>query len=368
MKRISVFLTIVVALLFVGCRQQPSEVEYFPFCSEKNGFWGMMSPDGDVLVDGRFMYPPVYASRGVFLAQEDPDAFGFYKTNKKVERINSDRYVEAQPFRYDNYTAVRREGDNYFTIIDIEGNRVSVLPDSIIDIGLFAHGVAPFMVDHVVPRMGYVDYQGRVVIEPRYNFATNFRCGVALVEGVSDGDHHISVINPLGDVIYNIDSRYTPIHAEYSDNLLAVVNDSRQIGFLDTQGRMVIAPGDKFKYAVSHNPATIPYKFKAGRAIYTDGFHYGLIDTRGRIVVPAQYVNIYLGEGGMFVAENKEHNWGCIDGNGEVIIPFEHLPGVIRQSVTPHAIIMQNEAQRYRIINHKGEVISRPFENYQIQK
>lgn len=352
--------------MFTACTKPRNEVQYFAFRSEKTGFWGMISPEGDVLVDGRFMYPPVYASRGVFLAQEDAEAFGFYKTDKNVQRLNNDRYVEAQPFRYDDYTAVRCEGAKYFTIINIEGEKVAVLPDSIVDIGLFAHGVAPFMIDYIEPRMGYVDYQGRIVLPPRYTYVTNFMCGVALVEFVQDGEHNVSIINPQGNTIYTFAPLCKPLYPEFSDNLLAVINAEGQIGFLDTQGRMAIAPSHKWRMSISHNPSTTPYIFKAGRAIYSDGFHYGLIDRNGRIVVPAQYLNIYLGEGGMFVAEDKEHHWGCIDGDGKMIIPFEHLPGVIRRSITPNAIIMQNEAQRYRIINHRGEVISKPFENYQI--
>ena len=83
------------------------------------------------------------------------------------------------------------------------------------------------------------------------------------------------------------------------------------------------------------------------------------------MVVPAEYLNIYLGEGGLFAAEDRNHKWGCIDSKGNIIIPFEHIPGIIRPSITPHCIVMQNEAQRFRLLNDKGEVISKPFANYQ---
>lgn len=366
MNRIIILLTIALTLLFSSCSQHNEEVEYFAFRSTQTDFWGMMSPDGEVLADGKFMYAPEYASRGVFLAQEDDGVFGFYTADRKLQRIGNDRYIMAQPFRYDDYTAVCREGDTHFTIIDNQGREVASLPDSIIDIGLFSEGVAPVMVDNIESLMGYIDYQGRMVIAPRYSYATNFRYGVALVKECS-GDRLLSVIKPDGSVVYRFDDQWHPWAAEYSDGLLAVVNSRREIGFIDTKGNLVIAPSDKLRLSRPHNPATVLYTFKAGRAIYSDGFRYGLIDKKGRIVVPAQYRNIYLGEGGLFVAENKDRRWGCIDSDGREVIPFEHLPGVIRRSITPHTIVMQNEAQRYRLINDRGEVISKPFENYQIK-
>lgn len=367
MNRIIILLTISLTLLFPSCSQPDAEVEYFAFRSAKTDFWGMISPEGEVLVDGKFMYAPEYAARGVFLAQEDDGVFGFYTADKKLQRIGNDRYIMAQPFRYDDYTAVCREGDMHFTIIDIKGREVASLPDSIIDIGLFANGVAPFMIDDIVPRMGYIDCQGSVVVAPQYSFATNFLCGVALVESATLDGRRFSVIKPDGSEVYRFDDQWRPLAAEYSEGLLAVINSHREIAFLDTSGNIAIAPSDNWRMCRPHNPATIPYTFKAGRAIFSDGFHYGLIDKNGRIVVPAQYLNIYLGEGGLFAAESKSHNWGCIDGDGNIVIPFKHLPGVIRSSITPHTIVMQNEAQRYRLINERGEVISKPFENYQIK-
>ncbi len=367
MKRLTTLLTISVILLFASCSQRNAEVEYFAFRSTETDFWGMMSPDGEVLVDGKFMFPPHYASQGVFLAQEDDGMYGFYTADKKLQRINDEHYVMAQPFRFDNYTAVCREGDTHFTIIDTRGREVASLPDSIVDIGLFSGGLAPFVIDDIVPRMGYIDSQGRVAIAPHYSFATNFLCGVALVEEITVGGSKLSVITPDGIAVYTFDNSWRPLATEYSDGLLPVIGTHGEIAFLDTHGKIAIAPSDKWRMCRPNNPATVPYTFKAGRAIFSDGFHYGLIDKNGRVVVPAQYLNIYLGEGGLFVAENKDHRWGCIDSDGNVVIPFEHLPGVIRRSITPHTIVMQNEAQRYRLVNHKGDVISKPFENYQIK-
>ena len=365
MKHIHNYIILLFIALFTSCNTNDNEIEYFPYRVENSSFWGMMDTNGSTLFEGKFMYPPGVASRGVFLVVEEIDRYAFYTTTENPQRINNTLYTQAKPFRYSDYTPVKCDGENHFSIINKKGKLIATLPANIIDMGFFAYGLAPFMTDSIVPRMGYVNTQGEVVIEPRYSLATNFVCGVALVEQVIKGIPSIMVIDTKGNTLYTFGNEWRPLATEYSDGLLPVINIRQEIGFLDTKGKLAIAPNDEWQLCMPSNPATIPYTFKANRCIYSDGHHYGLIDKHGKIVVPAQYLNIYLGEGGLFAAEDSNHNWGCIDSNGKEIIPFEHLPGVIRPSITPRCIVMQNEAQRFRLINDKGEVMSKPFTNYQ---
>ena len=362
-----IILVLLLAVLATSCNQHKDTIEYFPYRSEKNALWGMMSPDGTSLFDAQFTNPPSISARGVFMVQEEDGLYSFYTTQEKPQRINEDSYIMAKPFMYSDYTPVLRDGDNTLSIIDIKGKTIATLPHNIIDMGFFANGLAPFVTDSIIPRMGYIDTHGKVVIPAHYTLATNFVCGVALVEEIIKGIPSVSVIDTHGKTIYTFGNEWMPLATEYSDGLLPIINIRQEIAFLDTRGQIAIQPEAYLHMCLPDNPATIPYTFKNGYCIYSDGLYYGLIDKRGNIVVPAQYLNIYLGEGGLYAAEDRNHQWGCIDNLGNVVIPFEHFPGVIRPSITPHCIVMQNEAQRYRLINSKGEVISKPFANYQTQ-
>lgn len=351
-------------VLLGSCNQQDFTIEYFPYRSEKSGFWGMMSPNGTSLFDGRFMNPPGISTRGVFMVQEEDGYYAFYTAKEKTQCINDDKYIMAKPFLLSDYTPVLSKDNNRLSIIDIKGNTVATLPDNIVDIGFFANGLAPFVTDSTIRRMGYVDTRGNIVIPARYSLATNFVCGVALVEEIIKGIPSVSVIDPKGNTIYTFGNEWQPLASEYSDGLLPVINNRREIGFLDTRGRMAIQPSDQWSMCLPSNPYTIPYTFKAGHCIYSDGTNYGLMNKRGKITVEARYKNIYLGEGGLFAAENQEGKWGCIDSQGREIIPFNHVPGEIRPSITPQTIVLMNEAQRHRLINSRGETISRPFGEY----
>lgn len=364
MKRISIVTAVVVMLLFTACQQEDYNIEYFPYRIEKSDFWGMMSPDGKPLFDGKFMFAPTISTRGIFMAREEVGTFAFYTAEEAPQRINDKSYIMAKPFLMSDYTTVLQEGDTQYNIIDKQGNTIATLPQYIVDVGFFSSGLAPFATDSVGRRMGYINTQGEVAIEARYSLATNFVGGVALVEEIIKGIPSVKVINAQGKTLYTFGNEWQPLATEYSDGLLPVINIRHEIGFLDTQGRMAIAPTDEWQMCLPNNPANIPYTFKDGHCIFSDGQYYGLMNKKGKIVVPAQYRNLYLGEGGLFAAEDQEGNWGCINSRGETIIPFEHFPGVIRPSITPRCIVMQNEAQRYRLINEKGEVISKPFTNY----
>ncbi len=367
MQRLLLIAITFTVLSLSSCHQQEKlPVECFPFRTEHTDFWGMMGLDGKVLFDGKFMYCPSITSRGVFLAKEENDMYAFYTATASPQRINEDTYSSAKLFLYSDITPVRRKEDTFITLIDKEGNNITTLPSNIIDVGFFANGLAPFITDSIVPGMGYIDEKGIIQIEARYSLATNFVCGVALVSQLNDNIPVISVIAPNGNTIYKFDNSLRPLAWEYSDNLLPVINLKGEIGFINTQGEMSIPPSNKWEMCQPINPATIPYTFKAGRCIYSLNGRYGLLDKHGNIAVEAKYRNIYLGEGGLFAAEDENNNWGCIDGNGNIIIPFEYLTGEIRPSIAPHTIIMQNESGRYKLINEKGETISRfTFSQYQ---
>lgn len=364
MKRLYLPIVITLCLLSMSCRHDSTTIEYFPYRIEKSDFWGMMSPDGKPLFSGKFMFAPQTTTGNVFMALEEEGKYAFYTAEAEPQRINNELYTIAQPFRNSNYTIVRCEDADHLSIIDIDGKHRAELPDSIIDTGFFSAGLTPFVVNTQPPRMGYLDINGNIVIEPRYRLATNFVCGVALVEEIIKGIPSLTIINPKGEKIYTFGNEWQPLASEYSDGLLPVINNRREIGFLDTRGRMAIQPSDQWSMCLPSNPYTIPYTFKAGHCIYSDGTNYGLMNKRGKITVEARYKNIYLGEGGLFAAENQEGKWGCIDSQGREIIPFNHVPGEIRPSITPQTIVLMNEAQRHRLINSRGETISRPFGEY----
>ncbi len=359
--------TLLLSIVLASCsHRDATPVDHFPFKTEKTDFWGLMGTDGTVLFDGAFMYCPSISSRGVFLVREENGLLSFYTATETPKKLGKDYYSSAKLFLYSDYTPVRKEGETAITIINKKGETMATLPDNIIDVGFFANGLAPFMTDSIAPRMGYIDERGKVRIPAQYLVATNFVCGVALVSYMENDRTKTAIIAPDGKEIFAFNDSIQPLAWEFSDGLLPVANPYGQIGFIGTNGKMEIGFSDQWTLCHPANPFTIPYTFKDGRCIYSDGMRYGLLDRKGRIAVTAQYLNIYLGEGGLFAVENEQHQWGCIDGDGNVVIDFKYLTGEIRPSINPDAIVLQNESGRYKLIDKEGRTLNKlPFSQYQ---
>lgn len=66
------FLLVVVGCLFFSCSNTPdNEVEYFAFQETKDGDWGLISSDGEVLFAREFDNAPTVVRDGCFFVQND---------------------------------------------------------------------------------------------------------------------------------------------------------------------------------------------------------------------------------------------------------------------------------------------------------
>lgn len=192
---------------------------------------------------------------------------------------------------------------------------------------------APYMVDGAV-KYGYIDLNGNKVIEPIYDFATEFSEGFAVVSLYTDVEIKNQVIDPKGNIIFENGDSISPFingYAAYMDT------STYQKGFIDTTGNIVIPPAyavvsdfnsDGHAYAIDDSGALIKldaqgkvlnsldlgeigtsiYDIKEGFATfstYTDeGNFMGVIDMKGNTIIEAIPSNIVnLGTGRFAVSD-----------------------------------------------------------------
>lgn len=130
---------------------------------------------------------------------------------------------------------------------------------------------------------GYRDERGKVVIEPRYAMAGKFSHGIAAV--VSDGSW--AYIDTTGRVIvrpFVFDNG--PDY--FREGLARYVADGK-MGFFDRSGRIVIRAGFDFAGRFSDSRAEVCQgcrKVAAGEHYTIEGGRWGVIDRRGKLVVP----------------------------------------------------------------------------------
>ncbi|WP_223032172.1 WG repeat-containing protein [Hanstruepera marina] len=152
-------------------------------------------------------------------------------------------------------------------------------------------------------KWGYINRKGEWVIEPQFDKTKEFNSGIALVLNNKNWGY----INTKGEpVLTNISSEKL-----YDfENGYAIYRKDDGVGFIDTNGKVVIEP--KFKKV---------FNFENGYAKVLEGEKWGLIDTSGNYFVKTEYdgvSNFYNGN----VVANKGESYGLII-NGE----FKEIPG-----------------------------------------
>lgn len=225
--------------------------------------WGYLSRDGKVAVPleyGRLMKPAegfIAAAKGTWTEGETA------LSNPKFE--------------------------GKYGFLDYEGN--VAIPFGFVEAHSFQHGLAAVAVEgKYYPKWGFIDTCGKTVVPFRYYEIRNFREGLALVGRVIDGKVRYGFIAPDGEEV--IPLQYASAR-EFRDGYALVSEFSKgdfaPFYLIDRAGnrRLPYAlydVNDSGRYG--HMTAAVPDS--AGR------LRYGLIDKRGRQIIPFQYDRITI--------------------------------------------------------------------------
>lgn len=161
-------------------------------------------------------------------------------------------------------------------------------------------------------KRGFIDRDGKIVIEPKWSGANNFSEGLAVV-ATSEGGYNEGYIDTSGKVI--IEPRY-PKARDFSDGLAAVGfgqfgmhnSGDHKTGFIDKTGRLIIEP--KYRDAGS---------FSDGLAWVCDKDKYGFIDKSGRLVISLKFDSVLDFSDGLASVRVKK-KWGVIDRRGRFVV------------------------------------------------
>jgi hypothetical protein len=239
--------------------------------------------------------------------------------------------------------------------IDTQG-RVVIEPRFVM-VGLFSDGLASFRDKRFSDPWGYIDKIGKVVIEPQFDAAEDFRNGVARVGFATLKGKLLSMVADVGlECDYKFIDRTgkfvpepSPLHyATGEPGELIPFRKGDVAGYLNAKGEVVIQP--QFQVASA---------FSEGLACVCKEGLFGYIDTRGEWVIPPrfQYANDFsAGLAGVPLGEN---GWGFIDRTGKEVIPgkFAWVYGGFRHGVAEVAFDCKRG-----YINKKGEWVWKPSE------
>jgi len=198
-------------------------------------------------------------------------------------------------------------------------------------------------------RYGFIDNQGNIVVSCIYKSANDFSDGLARIK---DSEGRYGFIDRSGEVAIPCTLEERP--GDFSEGLALVKsyeNHKDRVGFINKQGELVIPYIGEESYGGAFGGGLAPIQVKkdeiyfidknGNTAIpskpyrclgYKDGYFYvrdeqsrayGVIDTKGNIVIPTKYGTVKELSEGLFAVEKEGYKWGYVNLQGQA--PFSNL-------------------------------------------
>lgn len=253
---------------------------------ERDKKWGYIDKTGAVVIEPRFPWAQEFseglARVQISGSQLGPDAkWGFID---KAGAIVIDGRKDPSSGEHSNIGSDSAESAFHdgLALIDIEGKK------------------------------GYVDKMGKIVIAPQFTYAYPFSEGLAAATKSARGDDGWGHIDKTGRWVVEPKFQWA---SSFSDGL-APVNRTRNCGYVDARGMLVLEP----KVALGETDcATVWGDFVNGLARWKFGKKYGFIDRTGETVIEPNYdLTFHFSEG--LAAVMVRGKWGYIDTTGKMVI------------------------------------------------
>jgi hypothetical protein len=193
-------------------------------------------------------------------------------------------------------------------------------------------------------KWGYQDLTGATVIEPKYDWATSFSEGMAMVRLKRK---RYGFINTSGaevvPAIYHDADRFS--------EGLACVKLHDKHGYIDRTGKVIIP----LKYT-NKSMFMCGASFSEGLASVQQKGKFGYIDSTGQTVVPFTYHSASRFREGL-ASVSLEGKWGFIDKTGKTIIPLKYFDADDFSEGLASVKFGDYEAGKYGYIDRSGEMV-----------
>lgn len=170
--------------------------------------------------------------------------------------------------------------------------------------------------EQAVGRWEYIDQQGNVIIEPRFNEAWPFHEGLALVEVGGK----LGYINKSGDMVIetNMVHSYELVgHEEqlfFSEGMAAYIDNENRWGYINNTGEIVVEPLFTSAYPFTDGLGGVTVAGEGGEP------EYGYINKNGDFVVEPQYESAAPFNDGLAWVSTGTKSF-FIDTSGNIAIP-----------------------------------------------
>lgn len=312
MKRqcLNLMVLALITLLSACDKSSSYQVTHLPFKADEDSRWGLIDFKGNPLIEDEFEEQPSPVVEDRFSVQNSDGLYEFYTAEKKFKKIGGE-YVSVGVF-HDGLAPVV-EKDQPISYIRPDGSVAFTLDryndELIVQATVFQEGRAAFVTKS--GKWGYIDKTGKVVIEPKYDFASLFWDKKAIVANIIESEGHKEALlinlegNELftlkgGDFIQFLPWKGTIIYSEKRDG-----ND--YYGLLDHNGEKLLKASTKYNMLKPAYNNSFVFKDSHNKR--------GLIDCTGAVLIRAKYSDLIPTEDVLIFKENGKY--GLLSYEGE---------------------------------------------------
>ena len=362
------YLLLILVLVFISllssCQKEESVAEYIPFKSEKDGKWGFINLDGDVLLEDEFKREPTIVSNDRFFAKNKEGYWEMYTADKNARQVGKE-YVQAGAFIEDVAPVVEKgraidfidkNGKVKFTLGNVDGVAITSCRNFIDGVAIFKCG----------GYYGAIDESGNVVIKPDYLVLEPAKDGKLVgihskyKETKDRAKVKITVLDTSGKVLseFALD-RILESLDYFSDGVLAVAkkdtDGNNYWGLINDKGEWVLHASHKIRAIKG---------MRNGKFIFSDGEECGLMDFNGEVLIRPKYSDIkFTGANQLFVLDDHiDPQWKLITEEEDVISPNEFdevypLPG--------DKYFVKDDGDSWIIVDDKGKEVKTKVDIYE---
>lgn len=356
-KKTIILLAILLSLILISCKNETIEesenLELYPAYKREGNqkLWGYIEENGDFVIEPKFELTEEF----------DENDLGKIYLEGKIGLIDKEGEVVLPPV-YDAigdieegvFSAVK--GESYY-IMDIKGNE-HFNSKEYTSFGISSENfiVAAKEDEHNNVKMGYINKNGKVLIEPEYSAAWRFNNGRGLVKTKNNQN---LIIDKNGKVIKKL--KYEEVSPDEKNKTFLFTDDRNLFGYLDENGDILIEPS--FINA---------FHFKDGMAIVktydssSQSDRWGVIDKEGNFRLRPDFSYIsYLGKGLFEASKDEIENskiYGkkaIIDKDGRQLTDFEYYNIELNEmKVKGESHISVSDGNKTFLLDMKGKKVS----------
>lgn len=211
-------------------------------------------------------------------------------------------------------------------------------------------------------KIGYMNTQGELIVPTAYDIMRDpdNKYDETWAEPVSDGRILVSkngkfgIIDTANKVIMSFTDKYVTV-GSISEGMAPVMSKSGKWGFIDHNGKEVIAP----QYNSINNKFAIPYGFSQGLAGVKKNNKWGYITKAGTVALPFIYDEIRPFNEGL-AGVLKADRWGFINNTNKTIIPFQYSDSNIdHYNIDMEYFIFNNGVAKIATVNDQPLCINK---------